>query len=424
MDIPQELVKQIAEGNSVLFVGAGLSLGAGLPGWGELLAPLCERVSCPPDTEPLRIAQNFEIMYGRHALISYIVERTQAAKIVPTRNHLLLARLPVRIWVTTNYDNLLELTLQVTGKPYQKIVRDLSLPFARADVMTLVKLHGDSEQPDSIVITQDDFSAYPRTHPAITRWLTSLLVDKTFLFVGYGIHDPDFNQIYTEIAFDMQGLLRRAYGVFFNVDELTVQNFRAKGMHILNFPLQKGESMAEHLGKFLEELVSLVDKVGHVPKEIPKQPLMSAEIPSQDVLEVVQQKYSIEQGLCFVLMPFERDFNEVYEEVIKPTVTGPQIGMRCVRADEIYSVKPIIDDIWTHIQKAELIIADLTGRNPNVFYELGLSHAVRKKTILIMQNLADVPFDLRHLRLIEYRNTIGGGRHLGEELLKTIQSIR
>ena len=424
MDIPQELVKQIAEGNGLLFVGAGLSMAAGLPGWSELLAPLCERVGCPPDTEPLLVAQHYETKYGRHALIRYIVERTQEPQIAPTRNHLLLARLPVRTWVTTNYDNLLELTLQQTSKPYQKIVRDQDLSYARADVITLVKLHGDSEQPDSIVITQDDYRAYFRTHPAVKRWLTSLLVDKTFLFIGYGIHDPDFNQIYTEIAFDMQGFLRQAYGVFFNVNEFTVQNFRAKGMHILNIPLQEGESMAEHLGKFLEELVSLVNKVDHVPREIPKRPLMSAEIPSQDVLEVVQRKYPIEQGLCFVLMPFARDFNEVYEEVIKPTVTGPQIEMKCIRADEIYSVKPIINDVWTHIQKAELIIADLTGRNPNVFYELGLSHAVRKKTILIAQNLADVPFDLRHLRLIEYRNTIGGGRHLGEELLKTIQSIR
>lgn len=70
---------------------------------------------------------------------------------------------------------------------------------------------------------------------------------------------------------------------------------------------------------------------------------------------------------CFVIMPLSPEFAEVYQDIIKPVVTD--LGILPIRADEIYSRNAIIDDIWMYIQKSAWIIADLTGRNPNVFYE-------------------------------------------------------
>ena len=59
-------------------------------------------------------------------------------------------------------------------------------------------------------------------------------------------------------------------------------------------------------------------------------------------------------------------------------------------------------DIWSAIHAARVVVADCTGRNPNVFYEIGLAHAIGRQTILIAQSLRDVPFDLRSLRVIIY----------------------
>ncbi|MCH8135750.1 MAG: hypothetical protein IIB77_07210 [Proteobacteria bacterium] len=75
------------------------------------------------------------------------------------------------------------------------------------------------------------------------------------------------------------------------------------------------------------------------------------------------------------------------------------------RADQIFRSTPIIQDIWELINKSVILIADVTERNPNVFYEVGLSHALPKQLIIISQKKEDVPIDIQHIRWIKYTNT-------------------
>lgn len=105
----------------------------------------------------------------------------------------------------------------------------------------------------------------------------------------------------------------------------------------------------------------------------------------------------------FVLMPFKSPFDSYYSDIYKPALTAA--GMTVSRADSLYASVPIIGDIRNGISKADLLLADLTGRNPNVLYELGLAHAIGKPVILTSQTLEDLPFDLRHLRTIIYETT-------------------
>lgn len=137
-----------------------------------------------------------------------------------------------------------------------------------------------------------------------------------------------------------------------------------------------------------------------------------------------RQSYAVESGLCFVLMPFRPELDEIYTRVIKPAVESEQLEMRCLRADEVFTDQPIISDIWEQIQKAELIVADLTGRNPNVLYELGLCHALCKRVVLVTQKLSDVPFDLKHLRVVIYKPSIGGTEQLLSDLTQALVSLR
>jgi hypothetical protein len=140
------------------------------------------------------------------------------------------------------------------------------------------------------------------------------------------------------------------------------------------------------------------------------------------VSELFVRQHDPKQGLCFVLMPFQEALTAVYELGIKPQVEA--MGMQCRRADEIYSGQAILGDIWDSIQTAELIIADCTGKNPNVMYELGLCHAIWKRVILLSQNRDDVPFDLRQWRVIWYDFTFAGATRLKEELGRAIDALR
>ena len=102
----------------------------------------------------------------------------------------------------------------------------------------------------------------------------------------------------------------------------------------------------------------------------------------------------------FVLMPFDEDFNDIYELFVKAEMK--RAGFSVDRADDIESQQNILRDILERIDKSDLIVADLTNSNPNVFYELGLAHALKKPVILITQSVDDVPFDLKSYRLLEY----------------------
>lgn len=102
----------------------------------------------------------------------------------------------------------------------------------------------------------------------------------------------------------------------------------------------------------------------------------------------------------------EAEWTEVFEDVIKPAVTQAGLGYECFRATVRRGA--IIDQIVEHIDKADAVVADLTDRNPNVFYELGVRHSLRAGCILITQRIADVPSDLRAYGVLEYaRNPRG-----------------
>lgn len=106
-----------------------------------------------------------------------------------------------------------------------------------------------------------------------------------------------------------------------------------------------------------------------------------------------------EAGLVAVMMPFDKAFDIVYE-TIEQAVSDA--GLRCVRADDIWDHDNVLDDILGLIWRSQIVIADLTGKNPNVFYEVGLAHSLPRRTVLLTQNSDDVPFDLRSLRYLKY----------------------
>jgi hypothetical protein len=101
------------------------------------------------------------------------------------------------------------------------------------------------------------------------------------------------------------------------------------------------------------------------------------------------------------MMPFADPVGGYYKAVYEPAIQ--KAGLKRVRADDdIFSTGKIIEQVWSGIQTAKVLVAELTGRNPNVFYELGLAHALQKPVVLVSSNEADVPFDIQHIRVIYY----------------------
>lgn len=113
---------------------------------------------------------------------------------------------------------------------------------------------------------------------------------------------------------------------------------------------------------------------------------------------------TIPKKFVFVLMPFEESFNDIYTYGIKQTCV--ELNTYCERVDEQIFSERILDRVYNQIAKADIIVADMSNRNANVFYEVGYAHALGKNVVLLTQKADDIPFDLKHFPHIIYQGQI------------------
>lgn len=105
---------------------------------------------------------------------------------------------------------------------------------------------------------------------------------------------------------------------------------------------------------------------------------------------------------AFVIMPFDSDFNDVYKLGIKATAKECDVDAK--RLDDDFFDTNMVEKIYQKIDSADFIIADMTGRNPNVFYEVGYADAKKKLILLLTKNINDIPFDFKQRLHIEYED--------------------
>ena len=115
---------------------------------------------------------------------------------------------------------------------------------------------------------------------------------------------------------------------------------------------------------------------------------------------------------CFVVSPFGADdaqrnhFRVVLDDLIRPAVESADLGLRVFRADDSNASGSFVREILKYLAQSHSVIADLSGRNANVFYELGIRHALSPRTILIAGHIDDIPSDLREYRALVYGSPI------------------
>ena len=127
----------------------------------------------------------------------------------------------------------------------------------------------------------------------------------------------------------------------------------------------------------------------------------------------LREPENIEPVLVSAMMPFHPSFDAVYETLKASCETT---GFRCRRADDIWENPAIIQDVVSLIDRSSVVICDCSGKNANVFYEAGIAHTLGREVILITQSEADIPFDLRHLRYVQYLNNVEGRAELAQKL--------
>jgi len=217
IDIPEDLFSQIADGNCVVFVGAGLSLGAGLPGWPDLLrrmvdwaekhskdmsdrAQLEELIE---DGELLLVAEEMRERLGEDDFQEFMNEVFCAPDLKLTDVHKLLPGIPFAAVLTSNYDNLLEsayatangkIPTTFTQKDYPKLARAL-----RKRDFYVLKVHGTIDRIETVILGINDYREVMYNNKAYRDYLTALFSTKTVLFLGFALTDPDLLMFLNEM---------------------------------------------------------------------------------------------------------------------------------------------------------------------------------------------------------------------------------
>lgn len=211
----------VIQGNAAIFAGAGFSASAGFVDWKGLIRDLATEIGMDVDKEydMVSLSQYYDNEHSRTDVTKAIFDNfTRKAKL--DENHLILARLPISTYWTTNFDSLIEEGLRKCGKrvdvkstvaDFQNTLRDRSA--------VVYKMHGDIAHPDNTILLKKEFEDYASTHTAFHNALMSDLMNKTFLFVGFSFSDPNLNYVLSRLRFHQHGNNRVHYNITRKVNE-------------------------------------------------------------------------------------------------------------------------------------------------------------------------------------------------------------
>lgn len=255
------LRENLAAGNVAAFVGAGLSIGAGLPGWYDLISELAMRTGSelPPlkwatNEALIDAAQNYINQQGVHSLVMFLRNRLDTTGIEPSAAHRALAHLPLSVVFTANYDDLLERAYREAYKRVRIVVNDPSIAFMGRDpdLVNVVKLYGDLDQPETIVLARQQYESFFLQQPQMIKLLETELGRSDMLYLGWSHSDPHFNLVFGELMFRYGPFMRMGYAAMFDVPEAQQRELERKHIRIVELP--PGESRTAQLATWLAGL--------------------------------------------------------------------------------------------------------------------------------------------------------------------------
>ena len=360
MHIPVELQETLKRGECVLFVGAGLSVG--LPGWKKLMKPLAKELDISPDEDPLYIAEYYENEFERLNLEEQIVSQLKDVKL--TKAHKLLAKLPVKAIITTNYDHVLEKAL--SKKKFIKVVYGKEAPLAREDQLPLVKMHGDIDDPSTLVVTKTDYHEYAEKHRSLITYLLGFLISHTLLFVGYGLKDPNFDNIYFQMKSLFKDNQRKSFAIFKDPTDYEVKRLNKMGIEVIKI------KEYDEIPQIFEELLVICTQKTKTETEWTPRQLESIQNTFREVVER-QNKWLDPRGIFQferMLTKREVELEEVYvvprlvrQEVIRKRKVEREKEKQKKQLNDVKNTEEIEDYFFE--KKVELSIKEALSDTKN-----------------------------------------------------------
>jgi hypothetical protein len=190
-------LEDIIENRCIPIIGAGFSRnaivgeGSTMPLWKEVGKHFAEQMKGYEETNPLECISAFSYEYSRAKTIEELRKILFIDSSSPGIAHTSFAELPFDVVITTNFDFLLERAYESIRNPYSPIVREEQLSINNSNKLLnttptrIIKIHGDFNNPDKMVITEDDYDLFLSRNPLLSTFISNLLITRTPLFIGY-----------------------------------------------------------------------------------------------------------------------------------------------------------------------------------------------------------------------------------------------
>jgi SIR2-like protein len=270
-----QLVNAIRAKQCVPFIGAGLSKASGMPLWNELIGQMkpflldLAETSSEKEEETqyldqanyLDVATRFKFKAGLGSYHQFLQERYRFSKSQPSEAHHALAR--IRSWpfvITTNFDKLLEASFTQPRLMPPAIVTepDELIISIRSGEFFVLKLHGDIDRPQSIVLTRDEYDQFinsPRGQLLLDT-LRQQLMFRTVLYIGFGLTDPNFLRVFGEVGWLARGYQGDAFSIMAHTTKPEREEWQRRRLRIISL------SDYEELTNFLDDLANKVIGIG------------------------------------------------------------------------------------------------------------------------------------------------------------------
>ena len=218
----RDFLESLEDRNAAIFAGAGLSVGAGHVDWKGLLEDIAKEIGLDINKEEdlIAVAQyHYNEKRGRSKLNKKILN-IFTEDVEETENHRILARLPINTYWTTNYDKLIETSLEKNNMIVDVKHENKQLTTSKYKRDAVVyKMHGDAEHPADAIITRDDYEKYFRTHEPFINALQGDLITKTFLFIGFSFNDPNLEYALSRVRLNFGENSSHHYCFVKSIDE-------------------------------------------------------------------------------------------------------------------------------------------------------------------------------------------------------------
>ena len=383
--IPKPLLKDFVCNRVVPFVGAGFSKNADIPDgiamsdWNELGKIVASEL---PDYQfegnAIDAFSYYETLYSRSKLVELLMRELHISEIKPGETIDAFCNLFSGTICTTNWDFLLEESMTLMHKPFSTVVTEDRLSVDPQLDCKILKLHGDFNHPNKMVITENDYDMFLSRNPLFSTYVSNLFISNTMLLIGYSLDDNDFRSIWKVINSRLGAMAQPAYVLLVNPSQEQVYRFQRRNIRVINLP-----GAAKNYKKILHDLFVEINE--YITTE--------RNITAKSTNEKINEQMTIpaeDNRLCFVSCPTNRiaQLSDILYPILRST------GVTPVRPDNMLKIEGnIIDVTKTLIQKSRFAIVDITGNNSNSFFDLAYLQSENKyqDTLVIADTNSPTP---------------------------------